>query len=395
MFGELTQLLCAAPLAVAAVHLVERRGRREALDPHRHVELATLLHSLPEAALLFDERRELIEVNFAAEQLYRRSRSELLTMRDKLIADGDGAGIHLPSHFVDAALRGETTRQARRSMRISDERTADVLVSASPVRGGSGEIVGAVIILRDITELGILEQRLADTERHRAIGQLAAGIAHDFNNVLEAISQAVFILEMNAEAPAEERRTYTRMIERAVKRGAEISERMRQYLRGSASDQQDVWLKSTLEDVIELTRPLWSRHKGIRLHTEFNDPPPVRGNLADLRRVFTNLIINAVEAMPDGGTITVRCEAGADGARVSVSDTGSGISPKDQKRIFNPYFTTKKEGTGLGLSGAKRIVTAAHGKIYFETEQGRGTTFVVELRYAHPQQRWEEGLRSA
>jgi signal transduction histidine kinase len=108
--------------------------------------------------------------------------------------------------------------------------------------------------------------------------------------------------------------------------------------------------------------------------------PPVRGNPADLRRVFTNLVINSIQAMREGGgKIAVRCAESNGRVVASVSDTGAGIPLNLQKKIFLPYFTTKAKGTGLGLSGAQRIVQALGGAIHFTSEPGQGTTFTIEL----------------
>jgi signal transduction histidine kinase len=114
--------------------------------------------------------------------------------------------------------------------------------------------------------------------------------------------------------------------------------------------------------------------------------PNVLGNAADLRRVFTNLIINALEAMPEGGALTVRCEVARNRVRALISDTGQGIGPEQQKQLFVPYFTTKSHGTGLGLSGARRIIDALHGRISLWSEPGTGTTFIVELPASAPMQ---------
>jgi signal transduction histidine kinase len=106
---------------------------------------------------------------------------------------------------------------------------------------------------------------------------------------------------------------------------------------------------------------------------------PLRVNVPDLRRAFTNLIINAIQAMPHGGKLVLSCGIKNDRALVSVEDSGGGIPGELQQKIFSPYFTTKQGGTGLGLSGAQRIIQGAGGRIFFKSEQGKGTKFYVEL----------------
>jgi len=113
--------------------------------------------------------------------------------------------------------------------------------------------------------------------------------------------------------------------------------------------------------------------------TEFQPVSPVRANAADLRRVFTNLIVNAIQAMPEGGQLTLHCEEHGGRVHARVQDTGSGIPSEQQKKIFLPYFTTKATGTGLGLSTAQRMLLAHGGDISFHSEPGKGSTFTVDL----------------
>jgi two-component system, cell cycle sensor histidine kinase and response regulator CckA len=261
----------------------------------------------------------------------------------------------------------------------SDGHTIEALISASPLRGPGGEIVGALLIVRDITEMAQLQRHLAETQKHYAVGQMAASIAHDFNNVLEAIHQAVYILQTSGDGSPEERKSILELIEKAVQRGAEISQRVSDYLKGGSAGTSNVALEAVLDDSIELTRPLWSKVPNLKVTWKIAEMPPVCGNASDLRRVFTNLIINALEAMPNGGCLDIRATLKGGVTRIKISDTGQGIKPEHRNRIFSQYFTTKREGTGLGLSSAQRTITALHGKLTFKSEVGKGTTFCIEL----------------
>ncbi|HYG99094.1 MAG TPA: ATP-binding protein [Terriglobales bacterium] len=374
-------------MVFGGLFVVERRGRSEKLDPKRHVEISTLLEGMPEAVFLFDTDCRVVDTNAQAEQLTGCSRHELRGMTDHVLVsklsatDEHGNGVSEVTSALRRAVKGDVVRHARRSLRDPrDGRELEALVSASPMRNrASGEIVGALVMVRDVTEVSQLQRRLADTQRHNAIGQMAAGIAHDFNNVLDAINQAVFLLEMNVDKPADERKVYTSLIKKSVRRGAEISERVREYLRTGTGVQEEVDLRSLMDDVVEMTRPMWQVARKIHVRTQFGPVRKVLANAADMRRVFTNLIINALEAMPNGGVLTLGCEELNGKVRVLVEDTGQGIAPDQEKKIFVPYFTTKKTGTGLGLSGAHKIVTAAGGDIRFSSKVGTGTAFIIEL----------------
>jgi signal transduction histidine kinase len=145
-----------------------------------------------------------------------------------------------------------------------------------------------------------------------------------------------------------------------------------------------------MEEAVELTRPMW-QERPVEVERLLEPCGSVHGNKADLLRMFTNLIINSLQAMPKGGKLSLGCAAEGDSVHVWVRDTGEGISPEVRKRIFNPYFTTKAAGTGLGLSGAQKIMLELGGDISFSSEPGRGTQF--DLRF--PRSSAEEAKKTA
>jgi two-component system cell cycle sensor histidine kinase/response regulator CckA len=385
-FGHVSPGTLRGIFCLAGLFAVERRGRSEQLDRRRQIEITTLLESMPEAVFLFDNAGRVLEANLSAEELTGFSVQELRTMDAPALItalnaqDENLVSVTWSTSLVRRALADATIRQTRRVYHDRNGRELEALVSASPVKNATtGAIIGAILMIRDITELAQLQRRLADTQRHNAIGQMAAGIAHDFNNVLDTINQAVLLLEMNASKPDEERRIYSDLIKRAVQRGAEISAHFREYLLTGTGERSDVDLRALLDDAVEMTRPMWQLDHKVQVRTHFGPVPSVSANPADMRRVFTNLIINALEAMPDGGLLMIGCESAEDMVRVTIEDTGHGIPPEQQKNMFMPYFTTKKSGTGLGLSGAQKIVTSIGGNIRYRTRPGKGTCFTIEL----------------
>jgi signal transduction histidine kinase len=249
------------------------------------------------------------------------------------------------------------------------------------MRNEHGDVIAALLIARDVTELAALQRRMGDLERHLAIGQMAAALAHDFNNILAAIGQSVYLLQNGGAKTEVERRNYIDIIQNAVRRGSEIIGRVREYLRTGSGAMGPVDLRQVLQEAVELTRPLWTKCK-VQMHADLQCTPKVRANAADLRRVFTNLIINAMEAMPEGGEIHVTCHGQEGRVIATVTDSGPGIAPENRPKIFFPYFTTKQKGTGLGLSGAQKIILSQGGNISFRTELGKGTTFIVTMPVA-------------
>jgi PAS domain S-box-containing protein len=356
----------------------------------RQVQLSTLLDSMPEAVFLVDTSSRIMEMNRAAEHLSGRAGSEMRGAHIHELAPALGVaqnGDGNPELILGVcrALRGEVVRNQRRFFTDrSSGAPIHAIVSACPVRDphDGGELLGALVIVRDITELTALRDVVSDTERHLAVGQMAAGIAHDFNNVLSSISQAATVLDLKQEAPSAERVPYVGMIRNAATRGVEIIHRIRDSIVGSKGETSLVHADELLNEALEMARPMWGHVPGLSVERRFRDLTPIRVNAADVRRAFTNLIINAVQAMPGGGKVFLSCSVKNHNALITVEDSGGGIPQDLQPKIFSPYFTTKQGGTGLGLSGAQRIIKAEGGHIFFRSEQGKGTKFCVELPIA-------------
>lgn len=367
-------------LALGSIQLVERRKRSFPLHPGRQIAISTLIESMPEAVFVVDTAGRLIEVNQGAERLLGVSRTKLLAMKDLELAQFVAEHTVFPNpsrRDATRALQGESV-QERRTLK-TDRGTVQAMVSAKPIREQDGRIVGALIIVQDITELAQLQEHMADVERHDALGRMAASLAHDFNNVLDTISKAATVLEMMPDRQAADRAVLVRMILNAVKRGSEIVSNVRQFLVGGQVPADQIDLNLVLEEAIQLTRPTWEAQKNMSIIRMFHPVPRVQANAAEMRRIFTNLILNAIDAMPGGGTLIVGCERVNGKVQAFVEDTGVGIPAESRSHIFEPYYTTKNKGTGLGLSSALKAVHAQHGEINFTSRPGDGTRFTVEL----------------
>jgi signal transduction histidine kinase/CheY-like chemotaxis protein len=233
-----------------------------------------------------------------------------------------------------------------------------------------------------------LEQAQAErlqSEKLRALGQMSAGIAHDLNNTLAAVLGQAELLKLRVSDP--EIRAAIATLVTAATDGAHVVRRLQDFSRqrGSAL-QAPVDLTTVVQQALELTRPRWKdeaqrRSAPIEVRTRFEECPPVQGHAADLREALLNLIVNALDAMPTGGTLTVTTRV-FDPAWVelAVSDTGGGMTEEVRRRIFEPFFTTKGlQGTGLGLSVVYGIVERHGGQIIVDSTPGQGTTVSLRL----------------
>jgi signal transduction histidine kinase/CheY-like chemotaxis protein len=236
------------------------------------------------------------------------------------------------------------------------------------------------------------KEHLNMVEKVRLVGQLASGVAHDFNNLLAGVLGNAQLLLLEVDNP--DQREMLQVIERAAKDGTETVRRIQGFARMHKDDEMtEVRLDLLARDAIDITRPRWrdvaqSRGATIEIVRNIQAVDSIYGQAAPLREVFSNLIINASDAMPRGGALTVstynKIEDGAPPAVVvEVADTGTGIAPEVRDKMFDPFFTTKGEkGTGLGLSVSLEIVQRHGGTIAVESEVGQGTRFIVQLPVA-------------
>jgi PAS domain S-box-containing protein len=255
-----------------------------------------------------------------------------------------------------------------------------VMVSVSPLQGADGEILGVLGIARDMTETKKLERQIRNAEKLASIGQLAAGVAHEINNPLGGILNCLYNLRKGTLSPARQEEYWASM-EHGVRRVQKIVRQLLDFSQQHEPAFSPADINRIVDQVLGLTTHLFASN---RIHLETfptHDLPSVMVDRHMIEQVLMNLILNAVQAMKNGGVLTIRTSVAEGICRVEVSDTGSGIPASVLPRIFDPFFTTKGEGegTGLGLSVNLGIVERHGGKILVESEVGKGTTFTLCL----------------
>ncbi|MBT6562224.1 MAG: PAS domain-containing protein [Candidatus Scalindua sp.] len=287
-----------------------------------------------------------------------------------------------------------------------------VYSKAKLIRDRSGKLTKMLGTIQDITEHKKMEEALLQSEKLKSIGTVTTGIAHEFNNILAIISGNIQLVEDSYKDHAELTDALC-TIQKAVDDGAEISSKMLKFTKVINDDKKvkPFDIRDIIRQSIDFTMPRWknmAQANGINYHFDKEDMKtvtPVLCNPTELREVFINIINNALEAMPDGGTITVatRCilsevsgveskkenvselltpnaKPKGDFVEITFTDTGKGMTKDVIKNVFDPFFTTRRpEGTGLGLSISYGIITRHGGKIDVESKLGKGTTFTLRL----------------
>jgi PAS domain S-box-containing protein len=262
-------------------------------------------------------------------------------------------------------------------------------IALAPLQDAQGQ-TGALVVLEDVTARISLEEQLQQREKLSSIGLLAAGVAHEVNTPLTGVSSYTQMLlgMLNENDP---KHALLQKVRTQAERATNIVNNLLNFSRtGSATEFCEVNVARVLDDTLQLLEPQLRRSQIEIVRCYAKDAPEAYANAGKLQQVFTNLILNARDAIPDGGRITVSTLTGEDGTLVAeISDTGIGIAPENVAKIYDPFYTTKGvgQGTGLGLAVSYGIVQEHTGRISVESTPGHGTTFRITLPTARVRQR--------
>jgi|GEM_PF-1511628 len=369
----------------AAVAIENARLYRE--SQRSEEKYRTLVESAADIILSVDPKGRVAYVNPALRQVLGLGVDELGSLNGKLSWVHSDDRSRLRSRFRDA-LEGRPARDVEFRGIHSDGSTRWLSLFLQPLRNGaSGKLRGVQGIIRDVTAQREMYWKMSQGEKLRALGELAGGVAHDFNNILGVMIPR---LEMITSRLSDEKCLRDiGTVTRAARDGEEIVKRIRNFTRTEQPSDQlsEVDLNRIAMESVEFTRPVWGRSASAESPTTLHEVKidlradgRMSGCESELREMFTNIIFNAVDAMPNGGTIRIRSWNAGDRIFCTVSDSGTGMTDEVRKCVFNPFFTTKgKRGTGLGLSVVYGIVTRHSGEIDVKSAPGRGTEFTISL----------------
>jgi PAS domain S-box-containing protein len=365
-----------------AIALRNSRLYGEIADTKRSLE--QLIASAGDAIIAVTAEDRIDGWNPAAERTFGISAEQALGRRVNEL---------LPDPEYSAARRKLLEGAEREAFEVTRTSGANrplaLAVTLSGLRNRQGGLDGLIAIVRDITTQREIEGQLHQSEKLTALGQLAGGIAHDFNNLLQAILGYAQLMKQNPTNAALLERSLT-VVESAAMDGSETVRRIQQFARLRPDEQfVRVDINHIVQDAVAITRPRWEEkiardRRPLDLRLDLAATEAVQGRPAALSEVLTNLILNAMDAMPEGGTLTITTRgAGGREVRVTVADSGIGMTETVRQRIFEPFYSTKGEaGSGLGLSMAYSIVRRHGGEIHVDSEPGAGTTFTLTFPVA-------------
>jgi len=381
---------------------------------------AHLLENVSDAVISTNMDFVIQSWNKAAESMYGWKADEVLGKPleevEKPEYTGDTREVVIQKFIENGYYEGEAIHHQKDGTPIT------VWGKVSMIKDSSGKPVGSVSVNRDITERRLVEEELRKTnrrlsetlaeleatqqqviqqERLRALGQMASGVAHDFNNALTPILGYTELLFRTPQTLDDKEKTmsYLKMMNTTAKDASSVVMRLREFYREREEDEifVPVNFNRLVKQTIELTATRWkdqaqSNGITISLRTALQRVPLINGNESELRNMLTNLIFNAVDAMPKSGTITIRTSLDNDFVVLEVSDTGTGMTAEVKQRCFEPFFSTKEEGgTGLGLSMVHGIIRRHEGMIKIDSEPGEGTTVIIRLPIRIEEQAEDEG----
>lgn len=413
---------------VAATDVTARELRRAALEQSEQ-QLRAIFDLMPTSVRVSDLAGRLTQVSdfaYVEHTAPRPTSLRQLWERDSPIELATGHKLsYLDSPGV-RALSGEMVRGVALEVERGGAPERRVIETwASPTRDANGVITGALMVDRDITErvrveraldaqrteavalrervsreADLIEQLVEERARERvqleearsrdrrlaAVGQLAAGVMHDVNNALNPIMAAAFLLRHHAESP-DAVRDYSDRISKAAETAAATASRVGRFIRQDpvhAGGDESLDLSLLANEVLDLTEPMRRRRAGgqeiVRVVRQLDQPVQTRGLPGEIREALLSIVQNSIDAMPNGGTLTVRTYVDGTDACVAVEDDGEGMSEDVRERAFEPFFSTKGAGgTGLGLAEVYGIARRHRGTATIESTQGLGTTVTIAL----------------
>jgi two-component system NtrC family sensor kinase len=361
--------------------MVEKvRLQKELIETKNFLE--SIVEKAGDAISVVDREGKVLYWNEGAERIYGYSKeevkgkklSEFLYPKDEKLKEEEKGFM---KGLMNRVEQGEVIPNVEVNRQTKDGREIITSMTISPLREAEGNIIGASRICKDITHLKKAEERLVLAERLSSLGELTAGVAHELRNPLAGIKINTQVLLRKKDLPEMERKILENTQE-GIEKIQKIVEDMLHFAKPKAAHFKEEEINEVLEKSLSI---LQAKFKKGSISSQFirgEGLPRVWIDVHQIQQVLINLMLNAIQAMEKGGTLTLRTFLADEGSvGVEVQDTGIGIPKSRLKKIFDPFFTTKSEGTGLGLSISLKILENHRATIDVESQEGRGAVFTI------------------
>ena len=358
-------------------------GPQRLLDSHAS---DLVLDLMPQGICILDTEGKIVRTNRTIERIQCQKLSEIIG-RSPAVFFQDPASFQ---KLLAKASESGAGRVEKTDVNLLNSSGETYLADINLVRLAEGDRwAGYLLVIEDITRKKAFSDKIIQSEKLAALGTMAGGVSHDFNNLLMAILGHIQLILPRIED--EDIRRRLQNMEKAVYDGSNTVRRLQRFTdreRDPKAVASTIDIAEAVKDVVELTRPRWKNlmersGRTIDIQTDIHKDCQAAMNASDLREVLTNLLFNAIDAMPQGGTIAFRSHPEGQQVILEVSDTGIGMSKDLTERIFDPFFTTKGIGnSGLGLSVSWSLISRYGGDIQVRSKPGKGTTFIIKLAKA-------------
>lgn len=345
-----------------------------------------IMANLQDGLMLFTRDARVVLVSASVERFLERPRRELL---GRTAQDIFSSNTEFGALVLDAFENRRSV--ASREFEWANGKRVQVSLDFIHERGAQ---IGALLTLRDAESVRRIEDEIEMSRRLSASGRLTRGVAHEVKNPINAIVLHLQLLQNKLEQVDPDTRRHMDIIDSEIHRLDRVVQILVDFTRARELRMEDISMRRMLEDVAMLAAPDAQQH-GVEIRREFSlEPLPVKADSDFMKQAILNVVLNGVQAMPEGGVLLLAARRDEDTVVMEISDQGGGIPPEVQEKIFELYFTTKKEGSGIGLAQTYQIMQWHYGSVEFETEEGKGTTFRLRLPLAGERNHREEAERA-
>jgi len=351
-----------------------------------------LISSLPVGLIVTDSDGKIILCNQFAEKMASVVENEVVGASPENVLAPElalaltlGCSLHAKRSPGRAASRAESRKDqavdaVQKEIILPDTNGVrrTLQLNSLPVIESEGTPAGVMLLIQDLSQVKSLEEELRRSERMAALGKMAAGVAHELRNPLSSIKGLAILLKSRFHEKSSEQETADILVQEVERLNRSICELL-DYARPQKLMKENVHPEEVVQKAVSLIR-MDAESVGVKVEMDMaDDLPLVQADQDKLIQVFLNLFLNSIQAMEGGGKLDINVDAQSGNVIFTVKDTGCGVSKEDLPRIFDPYFTTKPEGTGLGLAMSVKIIEEHGGSMIFESEEDRGTSIIVTL----------------